>query len=219
MVEPSRLNRTRVQDRGRSVIRHDFVPSTCPAGGDGQVAGTSFRQRVDQIVHGQPVRRRRRRRRRGGRQARAAPEEHVEQLHKRDDEVDGDDADAGPATAGRRVLQRGVRVGQEPSGSRGLAARQTARSPETGSAKEYGGGNGGARQERRRRVGNVAAVQLGPAPGPGLRDDQRKAVRPERRRRRRRPSRTASPQRTRTGTGRPLEWAAMRLGEIFEEQK
>lgn len=117
-------------------------PSTCPAGGDGQVAGTSFRQRVDQIVHGQPVRRRRRRR--GGRQARAAPEEHVEQLHKRDDEVDGNDAAAGPATAGRRVLQRGVRVGQKPSGRRGLAARQTARSPETGSAKEYGRGNSSA---------------------------------------------------------------------------
>jgi len=58
-------------------------------GGDGQVAGTSFRQRVDQVVYRKPVGRGREGR---GGDWRSGPSENnfVQQFHKCDHEVRGD---------------------------------------------------------------------------------------------------------------------------------
>lgn len=83
-----------------------------------------------------------------------------------------------------------------------LAARPAARPPEAGT--EVRGGRG----RQRERAGIVAAVQLRPAEGPGIRDDQGEAVRTERGER----PRAAAAQRLRKGEMRSRVGSTVREG-------
>lgn len=94
---------------------------------------------------------------------------------------------------------RRQRTGGDGGGN--VDARPTADQAETrpeDHADDHRDRGRGQRERGRQRAGVVAAVQLGPAAGPGIRDDQGEAVRTERGRRRPQQSVVAS-QRIRAG--------------------
>lgn len=132
------------------------------------MAGTSFRQRIDQIVYRKPVGRRRRRRR-----STRPSEDHVQQFHKRHHEIDRD----AYSSSGQRVLQRSVRMEDQQRIRSKIGADQATDQEE----KRAENRENRPQKRYRERTGIVTVVQLGPTTGPRVRDDEGKIVGTKRR--------------------------------------